>query len=209
MIFRTACGEGGGWATEDTPYKGHGASVEDIQWSPTEAAVFASCSVDQTVRIWDARKKSDSALKVKAADCDVNVIAWNRRVPYLLASGDDQGNLRVWDLRSIKGGEAVGDLGWHTEAITSVEWSPDQPSVICASSADNQVTVWDMSVERDAEAEAQMAAEGIEIPDLPPQLIFIHQGQKDVKEVHWHPQCPGLLGSTAATGFNLFKTINS
>ena len=209
MIWRTARTEGGAWATDDSGFKGHTGSVEDIQWSPSEAAVFASCSVDQTIRIWDARKKSGAAMSVTAAACDVNVIAWNRRVPYLLASGDDQGNLRVWDLRSLKSGEAVGDLGWHTEAVTSVEWCPEQPSVLAASSSDNQVTIWDMSVERDAEAEAQMAAEGIAIPDLPPQLIFIHQGQKDVKEVHWYQQCPGVLGTTSATGFDVFKTINT
>ena len=39
---------------------------------------------------------------------------------------------------------------------------------------------------------------------IPPQLLFVHQGQTDVKEVHYHPQVPDMVISTAADGFNFF-----
>ena len=38
-----------------------------------------------------------------ASDCDVNVISWNNseQTRFLLASGDDEGEIRIWDLRML------------------------------------------------------------------------------------------------------------
>jgi ribosome assembly protein RRB1 len=49
------------------------------------------------------------------------------------------------------------------------------------------VTVWDLSVEADDDAAAPpVSSEALQ--QLPPQLLFVHQGQKEVKELHFHPQ---------------------
>lgn len=101
----------------------------------------------------------------------------------------------------------VASFNWHQAPVTSIEWHPTEDSLFAASGADDQVTLWDLAVEQDDD-EMTDGAGGPSEQDVPPQLLFVHQGQKDVKEVHWHPQIPGALISTALDGFNIFKTIS-
>ncbi|CAK8687149.1 unnamed protein product [Clavelina lepadiformis] len=195
--------EGGTWHVDQRPFQGHTGSVEDIQWSPNERSVFASCSVDQTVRIWDVRASPARAcmLTTKAHDADVNVMDWNRNDPFIVTGGDD-GLIKVWDLRQFDKGISIAKFKHHTAPITSVEWHKTDRSVFAASGSDDQLTQWDLAVETDDNDSTQS------LSSIPPQLLFIHQGQKDIKELHWHSQIPGLIISTALDGFNVFRTIS-
>ncbi|XP_028928917.1 glutamate-rich WD repeat-containing protein 1 [Ornithorhynchus anatinus] len=206
--------DGGSWHVDQRPFLAHTGSVEDLQWSPSEATVFASCSVDSSIRIWDVRAAPGRACMLTASsahEADVNVISWSRREPFLLSGGDD-GALKVWDLRQFKSGSPVATFKQHAAPITSVEWHPQDGGVFAAAGADNQITQWDLAVERDPEAPgAGGRVEEEEDPvlgALPQQLLFVHQGETDIKELHWHPQCPGLLVSTALSGFTVFRTIS-
>lgn len=103
----------------------------------------------------------------------------------------------------------MASFTWHSAPITSIEWHPTEDSIFAASGADDQVTLWDLGVEQDDdEAGNTMDDTPAGGREVPPQLLFVHQGQKDVKEVHWHPQIPGAVISTALDGFNIFKTIS-
>ena len=213
---------GGRWAvSKEARFDGgHAGSVEDLQWSPAERDVFASCGSDGAVCIWDARQRAKPAIKVDGvSDVDVNVMSWNRRANYMLATGADDGALRIWDLRNFQsssdGREAretyVANFSFHRGPITSVEWARFDSAMLATSSADHTVCVWDLAVERDAEEEAAAMAAGdnaLAPEDLPPQLMFVHQGMRDPKELHWHHQIPGMCLTTAADGFNAFKAYN-
>ena len=198
------------WDVNASPLTGHSGSVEDVQWSPTEPSVFISASADHTLRVWDTRHSAGAMLTVQAHDSDVNVASWNRHITYLLASGADDGSFKVWDLRAFGSAavpDPVGHFRHHKAPVTSIMWHPTDESVLAVSGADDQLTIWDLSVEDDSEATAASAvsAGAVDVADLPPQLLFVHQGQRDIKELRFHPQIPGAIVSSAADGFNIFK----
>ena len=213
LIYLTTRSDDGNFATETRPFAGHASSVEDIQWSPSEASVFSSASSDGTVRVWDVRSKSRKpALSMQVSDTDVNVISWSRQTTHLLASGADDGEWAVWDLRQWRGGATPGsaarkaspiaNFNYHKEQITSIEWHPTDDSIMAVAAADNTVTLWDLAVELDDEESKDTAG----VQDVPPQLLFVHY-QQMVKEVHWHPQIPGSLVATGEE-FSVFRTIS-
>lgn len=193
-----------GWVVNLHSLNGHKESVEDLQWSPTEANILASCSVDKSLRIWDTRlapNKANMLTVANAHDNDINVINWNKKEPLIVSGGDD-GKIMIWDLRQFKKGSELAVFKHHTSAITTVEWNPDDSSVFASGGDDDQIAIWDLAVERDT------TNDNDDIKEIPPQLLFIHQGQEHIKELHWHPQITGVLISTAQTGFNVFRTIS-
>lgn len=93
-----------GFKSLEQPFISHTSSIEDLQWSPSEPTMFASCSADHTVQIWDVRSKGRKSVAgiEPAHKNDVNVISWNRTTNHLLLSGGDEGAIKVWDLRNVK-----------------------------------------------------------------------------------------------------------
>ncbi|KYN31449.1 Glutamate-rich WD repeat-containing protein 1 [Trachymyrmex septentrionalis] len=201
---------GASWHIDQRPYNSHAPhSVEDLQWSPSEKNVLASCSVDRSIKIWDMRVSPQNACMLTASGthtADINVISWNLKESQFIVSGGDDGMLCVWDLRQFgpNGASPVATFKQHTAPVTTVEWHPTETTVFASGGADDQIAQWDLSVEADHTEEPQDSV----LAKLPPQLLFIHQGQSDIKELHWHPQCPGTIISTAHSGFNIFRTIS-
>ncbi|GFP96090.1 glutamate-rich WD repeat-containing protein 1, partial [Phtheirospermum japonicum] len=168
------------WNIDPNSFIGHTASVFVLQWSPTEPFVFASCSVDGNIAIWDIRVGKSPAVSIKAHKANVNVITWNSLASCMLASGSDDGTFSIRDLRLLKEGDAVvAHFDYHMHPITSIEWSPHEASTLALTSSGNQLTVWDLSLERDEEEEVEFKAktkEQVNAPsDLHPQLLFVHQ----------------------------------
>ena len=198
-------------------------SVEDVQWSPTEATVLAAASCDGTVRIFDIRKPGHAMIGHHIHDADVNVLSWNPLVTNLLATGGDDGTLAVWDLRHFSNSttastsssskiQPLARFTPHTTPITSVEWHPTDESMLVASD-DIGTYIYDLSVEEDdttttTNVQQQHQQHHTTMDIVPPQLLFVHNGSEQFKEVHWHPQITSCVMTTALTGLSVFIPSN-
>lgn len=67
--------------------------------------------------------------------------------------GGDDGFLKIWDLRRFQDKIPVALFKHHTEPVTSVEWHPCDSAVFASAGSDNQIALWDLSVEKDNETD--------------------------------------------------------
>jgi ribosome assembly protein RRB1 len=133
--------DGARWNIDANAFREHQGSVEDLQWNPAEAEVFASASTDRTIKVWDCRTRNKSVMSWSAHDSDVNVISWNAKANRLIVSGSDDGSFKIWDIRKIQEGDLAPRLNfnWHKKPITSVEWDPNDESSLCVGAEDDTV----------------------------------------------------------------------
>merc|ERR1712226_14718 len=109
---------------------------------------------------------------------------------FILTGGDDC-CIKMWDTRKVQASNGaaapLASVKHHTKPITSIEWHPTEDGVFAASGEDHQVTLWDFGLETHADGVDEQLGEY----KIPQQLLFIHAGHKDYKEVHWDSEKPG------------------
>ena len=206
----------GRWSSEGSARRSNDKeSVEEIKWSPVQSTVFVAGRMGGMLEVWDTRDMRKPQVAWRGDELDINVADWNhaKQASHLLVTGSDSGVSAVWDLRRVTKPDPapIQELRWHKRRITSVEFSAQNESVLCATGDDGQCTIWDLSLERDASEEKEAIGQLFERPDLsrlPDQLMFQHQGLEHPKEAHWHPQIPGMVLTTDFNGLHLFKPMN-
>ncbi|KAM9513417.1 pre-mRNA 3' end processing protein pfs-2-like [Salvelinus alpinus] len=86
-----------GWVKENN-YRGHGDSVDQLCWHPTNPDVFVTASGDKTIRIWDVRTAKCTATvntkgeKLWEVQCEspTFTVAWHPKRPLLAYACDDK-----------------------------------------------------------------------------------------------------------------------
>ena len=120
---------------------GHTAWVRSV--TPLADGRLASCSHDQTVKVWDL-SKPDGQQCVATLNGHTD---WVRSVTPLadgrLVSYSNDRTVKVWDLSKPDGQQCVATLNGHTAWVRSV--TPLADGRLASCSHDRTVKVWDLS----------------------------------------------------------------
>lgn len=192
-----------------TKFKAHKNGVEDICFSPSNANILATSGNDKAIRIWDLRLNNENnkiSQVENAHDGDVNCIAWKLSTGVeMIASGSDDSVVKLWDPRKMSDPKQyLARIDFHKEPITALSWDPISPCQLAVTSEDNRLTIWDFSVEPDNDKINKIKDNNTK-KEIPDQLVFLHQGQSNLKDVKFHPYFDSVLLSSAESGLNIFK----
>ncbi|XP_072152462.1 protein HIRA isoform X2 [Bemisia tabaci] len=118
--------------------RGHNGDVLDLAWSPHDVWL-ATCSVDNTIIIWDADKLPQMVTILKGHTGLVKGVTWDPVGKYLSSQSDDK-SLRIW--RTIDWQqEAVIEEPFKECSGTTLclrpSWSPDGQYLVSAHAMNN------------------------------------------------------------------------
>ncbi|XP_026489914.2 protein HIRA homolog [Vanessa tameamea] len=116
-----------------TTLRGHAGDVLDLAWSPLDKWL-ASCSVDNTIIIWNAEKFPEMVCVLNGHTGLVKGVAWDPVGKYLASQSDDK-SLRVWKTADWASQavitESFEECGGTTHVLR-LSWSPDGQYVLSA-----------------------------------------------------------------------------
>ena len=120
----------------------HAFVVYQATWHPTHDSIIASCSGDETFRVWDLRVGKD-VKAVKGHDNEILTLDFNKYEDYV-ATGSTDNTIKIWDLRA-KLDEPLMKLDGHMLAVKKVKFSPYHANTLISVSYDMSTCVWNTS----------------------------------------------------------------
>jgi len=123
---------------------GHKGAVLDLDFSPFNDDILATCSEDTKINIWNLTggfegHKTDVSQVLSGHNKKVGAIRWHPIAGNVLASASTDFVVKVWD---VQNGKSVLNVQGHTAIIQSIEWNYDG-SLLCTNAKDKQVRILD------------------------------------------------------------------
>ena len=162
--------------------RGHGSNILDLSWSPDQK-FLASCSVDNSIIIWNAKELPKKVTVVSGHQSLVKGITWDPVCKYMASQSDDR-SIRIWrvsDWKEVKSvTEPFRNCGGTTHVLR-LSWSPDGKYIVSAHALNNDGPTAQI-IERGAEWKTGMDFVGhrkaVEVVLFNPHL-FVKSGNKE------------------------------
>ncbi|KAM5194764.1 protein HIRA isoform 1-T1 [Mantella aurantiaca] len=121
-----------------TILRNHSGDVMDVAWSPHDAWL-ASCSVDNTVVIWNALKFPEIIATLRGHSGLVKGLTWDPVGKYIASQADDH-SLKVWRTMDWQQETSITkpfDECGGTTHVLRLSWSPDGHYLVSAHAMNN------------------------------------------------------------------------
>ncbi|KAL4234056.1 GATOR complex protein wdr59 [Mactra antiquata] len=146
QLFATACTQrldlyswDEGTSKQVCSMKAHTRNISDIDWSPFDVNVIASCSVDAYTLLWDVRDPKRPTASFQSV-CGASQVKWNKVTNNLFATAHE-GEVRIWDPRKPNG--PLVYMTAHLSKIHGLDWNPSKELIFATASQDCTVKFWD------------------------------------------------------------------
>ncbi|XP_068207703.1 DNA excision repair protein ERCC-8-like [Palaemon carinicauda] len=120
---------------------GHKHAVECVQWYPADTGLFATCSQDKCIKIWDPnRMRPVDQFKFGCNVLHHHMSPVATKHSLLSASGET-GEIILCDLRT---GSSTHRIVAHEERVQITQWSPRNQHILVSGGKDQAVKMWDV-----------------------------------------------------------------
>ncbi|KAF2089807.1 hypothetical protein K490DRAFT_35057 [Saccharata proteae CBS 121410] len=124
----------------------HTGAIKAIQFNPMKHELLATAGAKGELYITDVNNINPFRLGTSVARADdFECLDWNKKVPFILATGSTGGFVTVWDLKTKKENLTLNNFG--RKSVSAVAWDPDVPTRLMTavpSDQDPLILMWDL-----------------------------------------------------------------
>lgn len=127
--------------------------VKAVAFAPDSKMVISGGRSDGTIKLWDVENARCELGELNGHDSEVRCMAVDGNKG-ILASGDNQGYIKIWNLRSRK---EIKTIKGHSLPINSLVFSPDGQTLASGSDDDN-VKLWNVKTGKEYDVKWEHSA---------------------------------------------------
>ena len=112
--------------------KGHRGNIFDMQWSPFDDKLLATCADDGLAKFWKfddynglTEHRTDCYQELEAHSRKCTSVQWHSAAENLLATHSIDKTIKIWDIDEDRCDDPIFTFTDMPDQATSIRWSPD------------------------------------------------------------------------------------